>query len=125
MIFTGYLIIYNIFRISVSSDVRFYGLLKAIGTTPRQLKRMIRYQALYLSVVGIPIGFLGGYGVGSVLTPIVMSATTMGEVVKISTSLVAFSVRRGIFRDYGASLLYASGTDGGKNITGGSSPLYV
>lgn len=91
VIFTGYLIIYNIFRISVSSDVRFYGLLKTIGTTPRQLKRMIRHQALCLCVVGIPIGFLGGYGVGSVLTPVVIAAaTTMGEVVKISASPVIF-----------------------------------
>ncbi len=86
VIFTGYLIIYNIFRISVSSDVRFYGLLKTIGTTPGQLKRMIRYEALFLSVIGIPIGFLGGYGVGSVLTPIVMSAATIVDGGKISTS---------------------------------------
>lgn len=96
VIFTGYLIIYNIFRISVSSDVRFYGLLKTIGTTPRQLKRMIRCQALFLSVVGIPIGFLGGYGVGSVLTPIVMSTTTMVEGGTISTSPVIF-LSAGIF----------------------------
>ncbi len=96
VIFTGYLIIYNIFRISVSSDVRFYGLLKTIGTTPRQLKRMIRCQALFLSVVGIPIGFLGGYGVGSVLTPIVMSTTTMAEGGTISTSPVIF-LSAGIF----------------------------
>lgn len=39
VIFTGYLIIYNIFQISVTGDIRFYGLLKTIGTTPRQLKR--------------------------------------------------------------------------------------
>lgn len=90
VIFTGYLIIYNIFRISVSSDVRFYGLLKTIGTTPKQLKEMIRNQALFLSIVGIPIGFLGGWGVGSALTPVVMSTTTMGEVVKISASPVIF-----------------------------------
>lgn len=96
VIFTGYLIIYNIFRISVSSDVRFYGLLKTIGTTPRQLKRLIRHQALFLSVIGIPIGFLGGYGVGSVLTPVVMSTTTMGEVVKVSASPVIFLLS-GIF----------------------------
>ncbi len=38
VIFTGYLIIYNIFQISVAGDIRFYGLLKTIGTTPRQLK---------------------------------------------------------------------------------------
>ena len=42
VIFTGYLIIYNIFQISVAGDIRFYGLLKTIGTTPRQLKRIIR-----------------------------------------------------------------------------------
>ena len=48
VIFTGYLIIYNIFQISVAGDIRFYGLLKTIGTTPRQLKRIIRPQALLL-----------------------------------------------------------------------------
>ena len=48
VIFTGYLIIYNIFQISVAGDIRFYGLLKTIGTTPRQLKRIIRQQALLL-----------------------------------------------------------------------------
>ncbi|MBD5495080.1 MAG: ABC transporter permease [Lachnospiraceae bacterium] len=96
VIFTGYLIIYNIFRISVSNDVRFYGLLKTIGTTPRQLKRLIRNQALFLSVIGIPIGFLGGYVVGSVLTPVVMSTTLMGEIVKVSVSPVIFLLS-GIF----------------------------
>ena len=35
---TGYLIIYNIFQISVISDIRFYGLLKTIGTTKRQIR---------------------------------------------------------------------------------------
>ena len=33
IILTGYLIIYNIFQISVIRDIRFYGLLKTIGTT--------------------------------------------------------------------------------------------
>ena len=32
-VFAGYLIIYNIFQISVLKDIRFYGLLKTIGTT--------------------------------------------------------------------------------------------
>lgn len=72
IIFTGYLIIYNIFRISVASDIRFYGLLKTIGTTGKQLRRMIRQQALALSVVGVPIGLVLGYTIGSVLAPIVM-----------------------------------------------------
>ena len=64
IIFTGYLIIYNVFQISVAGDIRFYGLLKTIGTTPRQLKRIIRLQALVLSVIGIPIGLVLGWLIG-------------------------------------------------------------
>ena len=78
VIFTGYLIIYNIFQISVTGDIRFYGLLKTIGVTPRQLKRIIRQQALFLCIVGIPVGLLLGYGVGASLTPVVMAQTTFG-----------------------------------------------
>ena len=58
ILFTGYLIIYNVFQISVTNDIRFYGLLKTIGTTGRQLRRIIRYQALALSLAGIPVGLL-------------------------------------------------------------------
>ena len=89
VIFTGYLIIYNIFQISVTGDIRFYGLLKTIGTTPRQLKRMIRQQAFLLCVVGIPAGLLLGYGIGAWLTPIVLKGTTVvGTHVTISSSPV-------------------------------------
>lgn len=73
IIFTGYLIIYNIFQISVVGDIRFYGLLKTIGTTGRQIKRIIRHQALILSLIGIPIGLVFGWLLGSVLTPFVLS----------------------------------------------------
>ncbi len=73
IILTGYLIIYNVFRISVANDIRHYGLLKTIGTTGRQIKRIIYIQALSLSVIGIPLGLLLGYSVGAVLTPVVMT----------------------------------------------------
>ena len=91
VIFTGYLIIYNIFQISVTGDIRFYGLLKTIGVTPRQLKRIIRQQALFLCIVGIPVGLLLGYGVGASLTPVVMAQTTFGVGVStVSTSPLIF-----------------------------------
>ncbi len=73
IIFTGYLIIYNVFQISVTNDIRFYGLLKTIGATGRQLKRIIRQQALLLSCVGIPLGLLVGFVIGNGLTPIIMA----------------------------------------------------
>ncbi len=73
IIFTGYLIIYNVFQISVTNDIRFYGLLKTIGTTGKQIKHMIRQQALLLSLVGIPIGLLLGFLTGNKLTPVIMA----------------------------------------------------
>lgn len=73
IVFTGYLIIYNVFQISVAGDIRFYGLLKAIGTTPRQLRRIIRQQALALSLCGVPLGLAAGWFVGGRLTPVIVS----------------------------------------------------
>lgn len=66
---SGYLIIYNVFYISVSRDVRFYGLLKTVGTTKRQIKKIVRYQALLLCCIGIPFGLVLGWLCGKVLLP--------------------------------------------------------
>lgn len=58
---SGYMIIYNIFQISVLQDIQFYGLLKTIGTTRRQIKKIIYLQGLSLAAIGIPFGLvLGG-----------------------------------------------------------------
>ena len=87
IVFTGYLIIYNIFQISVTGDIRYYGLLKTIGVTPRQLRRIIRWQAILLWAAGLPLGLLLGYGVGAGMTPVVMARTTFGAGVStVSTS---------------------------------------
>ena len=89
IVFTGYLIIYNIFQISVSNDVRFYGLLKTIGTTGRQIKRIVSLQAFLLSALGIPIGLIFGYGIGVAMTGIVVSRLN-GVVLTYSISPVIF-----------------------------------
>ena len=74
IIFTGYLIIYNIFQISVAGDIRHYGLLKTIGTTGKQIKKIVIIQSLFLSVIGIPIGLCIGYGAGVFLAPVITKA---------------------------------------------------
>ena len=91
IVFTGYLIIYNVFQISVAGDVQYYGLLKTIGTTPRQVRRILRIQALLLSAVGIPAGMVLGWLVGSVLTPVV-TARLSGVVSIVSVSPLLFAV---------------------------------
>ena len=65
---SGYMIIYNIFQISVLQDIKFYGLLKTIGTTKKQIRKIILTQALILAVIGIPIGLGLGLLVGNILS---------------------------------------------------------
>ena len=72
IIFTGYLIIYNVFQISVTNDIRFYGLLKTIGTTGKQIKSMVRRQAYTFSLLGIPAGLLLGWLLGGKLSPVII-----------------------------------------------------
>ncbi len=79
IVFTGYLIIYNIFQISVTNDIRFYGLLKTIGTTGRQIKRIIRQQALILSLIGIPLGLLAGFLIGNRMTVFILEHMDYGH----------------------------------------------
>ena len=69
----GYLIIYNIFHINVSANIRSYGLLKTIGTTAKQIRKMVRIQAAIYCVVGIPIGLIIGVFMGKVLLKSIMS----------------------------------------------------
>lgn len=90
ILLTGYLIIYNVFQISVTGDIHFYGLLKTIGTTPRQLRRIIRTQALLLSLVGIPMGLLLGWLLGGVLTPVI-TARLNGVTTVVSVSPLLFA----------------------------------
>lgn len=58
IIVSGYLLIYNVMYISITKDIRFYGMLKTIGTSPSQIKRIVKLQATRLSLIGIPIGIL-------------------------------------------------------------------
>lgn len=80
----GYLIIYNIFQISVTADVQFYGKLKTLGTTTRQLKKLIYNQANRLCIVGIPVGLILGWLLGAVLVPVLMGSMEGTAVVSAS-----------------------------------------
>lgn len=71
---SGYLIIFNVFRISVNRDIQAYGLLKSVGTTGRQLKIIVRRQALYLSAFGIPMGIMLGCLVGKGMVPYLLAS---------------------------------------------------
>ncbi len=78
----GYLIIYNIFDINIISDMQEYGLLKTIGTTGKQLKKIVMKRARIISLIGIPVGLLLGIGVGACILPFItdqMNTVTVGK----------------------------------------------
>ncbi len=55
-------LIYNAFSISVSERTKQFGLLSSIGATKKQLKKMVLFEALAVSAVGIPLGVIVGIG---------------------------------------------------------------
>ena len=55
-------LIYNAFSISVSERTKQFGLLSSIGATKKQLRKMVLFEALAVSAIGIPLGILVGVG---------------------------------------------------------------
>ena len=72
----GYLLIYNVFYISITQDIRFYGMLKTLGTTARQIRKIVYRKAIKLSLMGIPIGLLLGWPIGRLLLPAIVNMLT-------------------------------------------------
>ena len=72
----GYLLIYNVFYISIAQDIRFYGMLKTLGTTARQIRKIVYRKAIKLSLMGIPIGLLLGWPIGRLLLPAIVNMLT-------------------------------------------------
>lgn len=62
IMFGSVALIYNAFSISVSERTKQFGLLSSVGATKKQLKRMVLFEALSVSVIGIPLGVLAGVG---------------------------------------------------------------
>lgn len=55
-------LIYNAFSISLRERTAQFGLLSSMGATKRQLRSAMRCEALFVSIVGIPLGILAGVG---------------------------------------------------------------
>ena len=72
----GYLLIYNVFYISIAHDIRFYGMLKTLGTTSKQIRKIVYKKAIKLSIIGIPLGLLLGWPIGRILLPVIVNILT-------------------------------------------------
>lgn len=85
--FSGYLFIYNTMYISISKDIRYYGQLKTVGVTSKQLRKIIYFQAAVNAAAGIPLGILASTVVTGVVIPrvlnIVNPAFSAGDTVPV------------------------------------------
>ena len=63
------IVIYNIFYISVMSKMREYGRLKVLGTTPKQLKRVVKRERRFLTAIAIPLGLVCAAGIALIAVP--------------------------------------------------------
>lgn len=87
---SSYLLIYNVLYISVSKDVRFYGLLKTVGTTPRQIRKIVTGQATRLTAVGVPLGLALGAVVSFVAVPFALSGASIETGIKVSFNPIIY-----------------------------------
>ncbi|MCX7709838.1 MAG: ABC transporter permease [Clostridia bacterium] len=93
-------VIYNVFHISVIERIHQFGILRSVGTTPEQIRRIVLGEALILSFVGLPLGILCGIVAveGVIGTFALMSANTLfgGLHIIISAKVLILSVILGL-----------------------------
>lgn len=69
ILFMAGLVIYHIFKITISKHMKEYGILRAIGSEKGQLYHIVFFRILILCAVGIPVGvILGLLSVRKILT---------------------------------------------------------
>ena len=65
----GYIVIQSIFRISINDKIQSYGQLRTIGTTPKQIRWIVKKEGRQLGSIGILIGTVLGLCSGFLLFP--------------------------------------------------------
>ena len=84
----GYLIINNIFKISVNEDIKLLGLLKTIGMTKPQIKRLIHLESLAVALPSIIAGDIVGISIGKVILNKIFANNEMLTDVKLSLMVI-------------------------------------
>lgn len=96
--FAAFLVIYNIFSISLAQDMRTFGLLRVIGTTHRQMKKLTYVQIIFIGCIALPIGLLLGYFIGfKLLSPVFMSLSRETLPYRFSSWIVLISAGLTLF----------------------------
>ena len=73
------LMIHNVFLTSMSSRMHQLGILKSVGATPKQIKAILKYEIILLSIPAIIIGAILGIGGTYLLMQIVIKTTELAR----------------------------------------------
>lgn len=74
VMFGSVALIYNAFAISVSERTREFGILSSVGATKHQLNVSVIYEAVFIGLIGVPLGIIAGVaGIGATL--LILSST--------------------------------------------------
>ena len=57
-------VISNVFQASTNQRMNEFGILKCVGGTTKQIRETVIFESIWLSIIGIPSGLLGGVGIG-------------------------------------------------------------
>jgi putative ABC transport system permease protein len=69
ILFAAAIVIYSIFYIAVAGKIKQYGQLRTIGTTKKQIRKIVYREGMYLSAIGIPAGLIVGGLAGYFMIP--------------------------------------------------------
>jgi putative ABC transport system permease protein len=103
-------VIYNSFQISVVERIKQFGLLRAVGATPAQIRSIVLREATVISLIGIPIGLLSGVFAIFVVSQVfkMMSNSAFEQLnVVISYKILAISALVGLVSIYVSALIPA------------------
>ncbi len=107
IIFTSVFCIRNSFAISITEKIKMYAMLSSIGAAKKQIKKNVIFEAMILSVIGMPIGILSGIFAVFVLIKIVnliigdmLLSHVDGLVFTVSITAIVISVLLGIITIY-------------------------
>ncbi len=113
----------NSFAISTTEKLKTYGMLKSIGATSKQIKKMVLLEGTYLGLIGIPLGAILGLGVTYLLTIIVNVIAKSGTLVSNDLLYYKFNILPVIIAVIvGIIMIYLS-TIGSKKKAGLVSPI--
>jgi len=108
-LFVGGFVIYNTFTVIVAQRQREIAVLSAIGATPKQIKRSLRFEGLAVGLLGSALGVVAGVGLTFVLLAVLdaVGVALPGSGIKIAAPTVIQAVLAGTIITFASVMIPA------------------